>query len=122
MRKRNKNSIVLLICSPRSPAQKKLEESWTEGHKGAAGGGLLCLPSVLSWPPTSTLFHPRQKPGQRAKLWEGAIPACPPRCPEACCDKDTMSLYSLQASVSSSKAYNKQTVGKSILQVTLSNS
>lgn len=77
MRKRNKNSIVLLICSPGSLAHNKLEgklgkRTWV--RRRVTGGGLSFQPPPATGPPTPPPFNPRPEPGEWAEPREGTHP------------------------------------------------
>lgn len=85
MRKRNKNSIVLLICGPRRQVELK-DPRWLEVVFHS-------LPSVFSWPPISIPSHSGQEPSQCAKLRGGPSQAVP----QAQCDKETGSLLSMSS-------------------------
>lgn len=76
MRKRNKNSIVLLICRLGSLTHNKLEgklgrRTPGQGKVEVAFRSLAFFKHRLS-PPTPV--HPRQEPGVWAELWEGSYP------------------------------------------------
>lgn len=85
MRKRNKNSIVLLICGPRRQVELK-DPRWLEVVFHS-------LSSVFSWPPISIPSHSGQEPSQCAKLRGGPSQAVP----QAQCDKETGSLLSMSS-------------------------
>lgn len=68
MRKRNKNSIVLLICRLGSLTHNKLEGKLGRRTRGQ---GKVEVAFFNHWLSPPTPVHPRQEPGVWAELWEG---------------------------------------------------